>query len=225
MQIEIVCATRKSEKEFWQDAALGLSLKRLVQDESWAHRVAYNNERSLSLVYNDAIRESRNETVLVFMHDDVWIDDYFFSHRLAEGLKRFDVIGLAGNRRRISRQPAWAFVNREFKWDRKQFLAGCVAHGPQPFGTVEIWSQEPAACELLDGVLLAAKKSTLVKAGCQFDPQFKFHFYDMDFCRTARNAGLKLGTWPIAVTHQSRGAFGSPSWQESYQLYLDKWTE
>ncbi len=60
----------------------------------------------------------------------------------------------------------------------------------------------------MDGVFLAAKKSALTEYAVTFDPQFDFHFYDMDFCRTARKAGLTLGTWLVKLTHQSAGAFG-----------------
>jgi GT2 family glycosyltransferase len=56
-----------------------------------------------------------------------------------------------------------------------------------------------------------------------FDEQFDFHFYDMDFCRTARRAGLSLGTWPISVTHQSSGSFGNPSWSTAHSQYWKKW--
>jgi GT2 family glycosyltransferase len=58
-----------------------------------------------------------------------------------------------------------------------------------------------------------------------FDTRFGFHFYDLDFCRTARAQGLRLGTWPIAITHQSGGAFADPRWQSGLQIYLDKWQD
>jgi GT2 family glycosyltransferase len=81
----------------------------------------------------------------------------------------------------------------------------------------------PADCELLDGVFLAARKSALTAKGVLFDPRFDFHFYDMDFCRSARQRGLRLGTWPIGLTHQSGGAFGTEKWNDKYQAYLKKW--
>jgi len=58
-----------------------------------------------------------------------------------------------------------------------------------------------------------------------FDPRFDFHFYDMDFCRTARKAGLRLGTWPICLTHQSGGNFASDAWKEKCRLYREKWPD
>ena len=57
----------------------------------------------------------------------------------------------------------------------------------------------------------------------RFDERFDFHFYDLDFCRTARQAGLSIGTWPIAMTHQSKGAFGSDGWIDGLARYRAKW--
>ena len=60
--------------------------------------------------------------------------------------------------------------------------------------------------------------------GVRFDSNFGFHFYGLDFCRSAVAAGLRIGTWPIAITHASRGeSVQSPAWAESLQRYLHKW--
>ena len=159
----------------------------------------------------------------MFVHDDVWIDDYFIAQRVAEGLDAFDVIGVAGNRRRVDGQPAWLFVDERLNWDDRSNLSGSVAHGVNPFGPVSSFGPAPVECELLDGVFIAARRSTLRQKGVSFDPRFDFHFYDMDFCRRARACGLRLGTWPICLTHQSGGAFGTPAWREKYAAYVDKW--
>jgi GT2 family glycosyltransferase len=68
-------------------------------------------------------------------------------------------------------------------------------------------------------VRTAALKSKNVR----FDPRFKFHCYDIDLCRTALQQGLRIGTWPIAVTHDSGGNFGSESFRQAARAYLDKW--
>ena len=154
-----------------------------------------------------------------------WLDDFFLTTRVLEGLQHYDVIGVAGNRRRLPRQPSWAFTDTEFKWDEPENLSGAVAMGDYPFGQLSFFGQCPADCELLDGVLLAVKPAALIQTSVRFDPTFPFHFYDLDFCRQARQAGLRLGTWPIAITHQSGGSFGSPAWHASYHQYLSKWNE
>ena len=221
--IEIISATRLSESEFWNKAALGISLRRLAQDTRIVAHIAFENQRGLPDVFNARINSREGHEILVFIHDDVWIDDYFLADEVIDGLKTFDVIGVAGNRRRVQNQPAWAFIDNEHTWDSADNLSGSVAHDSHPFGTVSVYGAVSAECELLDGVFLAARKSRLKAAKVQFDPCFDFHFYDMDFCRSARQNGLRLGTWPICLTHQSGGPFGGPQWNEKYRLYQKKW--
>lgn len=221
--IEIISATRLSESDFWKKSALGNSLRRLAHDLRLVPRIAFANRRGLPEVYNARIAAPDSQGLLVFVHDDVWIDDYFLADRVIEGLREYDVIGIAGNRRRVDRQPGWAFLDGRFTWDDKANLSGCVAHGKHPFGQLSYFGPVPAECELLDGVFLAASKSSLTTNGVLFDPCFEFHFYDLDFCRSVRRNGLRLGTWPICLTHESGGAFGTPAWLEKYRLYLEKW--
>lgn len=222
--IEVISATRKTEAEFWQNTALGASIRRLSEDDRrLVARVAYQNRTGLPELFNACIQADDSEDILVFIHDDVWIDDYFFVDRVLLGLDAYDVIGVVGNKRRSINQPGWAFVDDKFTWDAKEFLSGRVAHGPYPFGPVSIFGDVPAECELLDGMFLAARKSILRKHGVTFDTRFDFHFYDLDFCRSARSKGLRLGTWPICVTHQSGGETNSPAWREKLRVYREKW--
>lgn len=174
-------------------------------------------------MFNPRITSDTKSDYLVFIHDDVWIDDYFLADRVIEACVVFDIVGVAGNRRRLPNQPSWAFIDATFKWDDPTNLSGRVAHGAQPFGAVGYYGTVPAQCELLDGVLLAARKATLAPHGVRFDPRFDFHFYDVDFCRVAREKGLTLGTWPICITHQSRGVADYERWAGKYRLYLEKW--
>jgi hypothetical protein len=220
--IDIVTATRLSSDAFWNQSALGASLKRLADGGRFAVQVATENRRALPDIYNSVIAGSQAEH-LVFVHDDVWIDDIYFADRIEQGLAEFDVLGIAGNRRRLPGQPSWAFATTQMKWDERSNLSGAVAHGSEAFGPVSRYGAAPAPCELLDGVLLAARRDTLLQHEVRFDPRFDFHFYDLDFCRSARQAGLRLGTWPISLTHQSGGAFGTANWQLKYRDYLAKW--
>ncbi|MFI4890574.1 MAG: glycosyltransferase [Steroidobacterales bacterium] len=222
MNIEIISATRYSAADFQKQSALALSLQRMSQPNIIL-RAQLSNTRGLPAIYNEGLQAASPDSIVVFMHDDVWIEDYFFARRLIEGLSVFDVVGLAGNRRRIPGQPGWGFVDRNFTHDTAENLSGWMAHGQQPGGPVVYYGHVPAACELLDGVLLAAKRSVLVANSVTFDTRFEFHCYDMDFCRAARQKGLKLGTWPIAITHQSDGVFGAGNWHQAYAAYIAKW--
>jgi GT2 family glycosyltransferase len=220
--IEVVTATRLTKSEFWSRSALGISLRRLGDDSRLVARPIFENRRSLPEIYNAGISAANGNAILIFVHDDVWIDDYFVADRIIEGLRAHDVIGVAGNRRRVPGQPAWAFIDTQFTWDMAH-LSGAIAHGTHPFGRISFFGPAPAQCELLDGVFLAASAAALKEKDVRFDPVFDFHLYDMDFCRTARQRGLRLGTWPICLTHQSAGKFGAPEWTAKYRAYLDKW--
>ena len=221
--IDIVSATRCSEAGFWADSALGQSLRRLNFDGRLRPRVSFENRRGLSEVYNSALMAPDANDMLVFVHDDVWLEDLFLADRVAQGLRAYDVIGLAGNRRQSDQHVSWSYIGTDLVWDDLAHLSGIIAHGPQPFGPVNCFGAVPADCELLGGVLLAVNRRTLLARAVAFDPQFDFHFYDVDFCRTARRQGLRLGTWPISVTHQSGGAFGSAEWTARHERYVRKW--
>ncbi|MCA3413619.1 MAG: hypothetical protein INF84_03380 [Roseomonas sp.] len=223
--INIISATRLSHDDFLAEAPLGASLKRLAFDKRIHARIAFENRTSLSEIYNLSIDAPQAAEILVFIHDDVWIDDYFFADRIIAGLHNLDVLGIAGNLRRLPRQPSWCFtgqMNDKFIWDLRENLSAAVAHGTAPFGRVTNYGSVPAQCELLDGVLLAARRDSLRSKGVRFDRRFDFHFYDLDFCRSARAAGLVLGTGPVALTHRSQDAFGSADWQRNYRIYLEK---
>jgi GT2 family glycosyltransferase len=223
--VEFVCATRRSEEEFWTQSALGLSLIRMSFDRRILPRVAVSNTYGLPDIYNHSLDDETGPDIQIFIHDDVWLMDHFLVDRVLEGLQHCDVLGVAGVRQRVPGQPAWCFSDTELTPIDQALKAGSVAHSEEPFGRITHFGDCPAECELMDGVFLATRKSVLKRAGVRFDPQFDFHFYDMDFCRAARQRGLKLMAWPIALTHQSKGSYISSHWREKYEAYLRKWGE
>lgn len=222
--IRIVCGTRVSEQEFSTKTALGRSLLIHQAANPVEIRLFAENKQGLSTIYNRAIDEARdNPAILVFVHDDVHLCDFLWSERLREGVVAFDVVGLAGNTRRVEGQPAWAFVDDRFTWDQACHLSGLVGHGNSFPCSVSNFGPVPQPCKLLDGLLLAVDSERLEQAHVRFDEQFEFHFYDMDFCRSAELNGLSMGTWPLSVVHESGGAFGTPAWRESFGRYQDKY--
>ena len=219
--VEIISATRLSKAAF-RDSPLGVSLARMERDTRLVPKISYENSLGLSEIYNARIASAETADILVFIHDDVWIEDFFFTDRLLEGFKVFGVIGLAGDSRRMPGQYSWALSPQTNQPDFPH-LRGTLAYGTVSQGPINFYGPNPADCELLDGVFLAARKATLVDRKVAFDPQFDFHFYDLDFCRSARRAGVRLGVWPIAMTHQSNGAYGSPSHIANGKRYFAKW--
>lgn len=218
-------ATRLKQEEFLTRSAIGRSLVRYP-----VHNVNlvlnFENSKGLHSTYNQAIELSRNSpAVLVFVHDDVHLCDVFWQDRMLEALKSFDLVGLAGNRRRLPNQPSWAFINHQFQWDSAPNLSGTVAHGEGwPPNNVSVYGPPRQEVKLLDGLMLVAHSQTLIDHDIRFDERLDFHFYDLDICRQAEAKGLKIGTWDLSVVHESKGgAFGSPAWNDSMQKYFQKW--
>jgi GT2 family glycosyltransferase len=223
--LRIVAATRHDPVGFYSQTLLGRALLKFSSGRGTAPVIAHSNARGLPEVFNAALREADEDDAIAFTHDDVWIDDWFVPERLDEALGRFDVVGVAGSRRRLPRQPSWMFVDADLNREDFQHLSGAVAHVDEAKTWISHYGPTPAEVKLLDGVFLAARVRTLRSAGVAFDPAFSFHFYDLDFCRSCERAGLTLGTWPIAITHRSVGGFGSPDWLAAYARYLEKWAE
>jgi GT2 family glycosyltransferase len=225
-RIRVICATREDREGFFSATALGRSLN-LHRPSEVEVRLFPRNEQGLPAVYNAAIAESaRNDVILLFVHDDIHLCDFHWAERLREALSAFDIVGLAGNRRRVPRQPGWRFIDERLTSDSRDNLSGKVGHGSgYPATSISAWSPSGQHVKLLDGLFLAARSSTLESKGLRFDERFEFHFYDLDFCRQAEQAGLRMGTWPISVIHESAGRFAGDGWQRGYERYLDKWRE
>jgi hypothetical protein len=220
----IVGATRVAPGPFMESMPLGQSMRRMSFDRRLEARPVFDNRVGLPAVYNRQISEENRHKILLFVHDDIWLDDCFVYDRLQEALEVFDIVGVAGNSRRLPRQPAWAFSTEDpFTREDRRFLSGLIADGDHPFGKPLRYGPTPLACLLLDGVFLAARCATLLDSGVRFDERFTFDFYDIDFCRSAESAGLRMGTWPIAITHASIGKFGSPAWHAGLKAYREKW--
>lgn len=224
MKIRLVVATRVSEEDFFNKTALGKSLSFKIP-EPFEIRLFANNKVGLPKIYNQIILESISDpAILVFLHDDVYILDYYWSYRIKDALLNFKIVGLAGNKRRVSFQPSWAFINDSFKWDNSENLSGSVGHGKDfPVYNLSIYGPPRKQVKLLDGLLIAAESSTFINNNLYFDQIFDFHFYDIDICRQAELKNISCGTWDLSVIHLSGGNFGSNDWHFAYQKYLNKW--
>lgn len=222
-QIRFVSATRLTTAEFRRSSLLASSLHRLSQRCHFEADISYENKAGLPEVYNRTLRTCAGDEILVFVHDDCRLEDWFLPERLAEALQQFDIIGLAGNRRRVKRQTAWHWDG--IKWDWQHF-SGAVGYMNGTRHEVTHFGDCPAEVKLLDGLFLGAQADVLRGAGVEFDQRFQFHLYDIDFSRTCENAGLRLGTWPIAITHGSPSeGYETPEWLAESRKYLAKWPD
>jgi hypothetical protein len=224
--VRVVCGTRASEQDFFLESALGRSLRLHQVANPFELRLFSENSQGLSTIYNLVIEEARERpAILVFAHDDIHLCDVHWSERIAEGLRTFDIVGVAGNTRRVPRQPSWVFIDDDFTGEEARFMSGIVGHGRGVPHEMSNFGPSKRACKLLDGVLLAADSERLIQSGVRFDEQFDFHFYDMDFCRQAELAHLTMGTWPLSIVHESKGDFGSPRWRQMLERYRAKYAD
>jgi len=223
-KVRVVVASQTNQADFFERTATGRSLN-LYRFPFIDVRLFLENRAGLPKLYTSVIEESVDDPcMLIFMHDDVHIIDYYWVDQLLAGLNRFEVVGIAGNKRRIPRQPSWLFLDTYRTQDRSENLSGVIGHGPGfPPRVLNVFGPPSQQVKLLDGLLLCADSQTLAKHGLRFDERFDFHFYDMDFCRQAESKGVTCGTWPLSLIHESTGDFVSESWQKSYAKYLEKW--
>jgi hypothetical protein len=112
--IRLVCGTRRSRQQFSDETALGRSLKLYPHLTQPQLHLFDNNTLGLSTIYNHAIDYAQHHpAILVFIHDDVWLGDFFWTERVMEAVAKFDVMvwpathdASRGNRRGRSSPPS-----------------------------------------------------------------------------------------------------------------------
>ena len=231
MALFVVTATRLRQVDFLDQSLLGRSLSGVSQLTPLGLRGFFENARPLGDCYNEVIDQAGGDDVLLFVHDDVYLNDWMLGWRVQEALLHFDVVGVVGNRRRQPGQETWymqpsQMVNgvRTMTTFDSAYLSGAIAHGSPESWQLSNYGPVPQPVQLIDGVFMAAKAGRLKETGVRFDPALGFHLYDLDFCRSALKAGLSIGTWPMAITHASiGGSVQSNAWAESAAKYLAKW--
>ncbi|MEB3333088.1 MAG: hypothetical protein VKI83_11425 [Synechococcaceae cyanobacterium] len=165
--------------------------------------------------------EAQDDAIVVFIHDDVYLHDWNLGIHLNRALSVFDVVGVVGSANVPFGQPGWWHgLDGEGMPRRNDAVirSGSINHFDPVLVRPDLYGPSPLACDLLDGVFLAARLACLRARGVRFDPQFTFHCYDTDFCYTARASGLRLGTWPIPLTHGSGGGFDQAWVRAAQQL-------
>lgn len=226
--IRIVVASREDQQGFFEKTATGRSLK-LYNPDTYQLMLAPKNSVGLPFFYNKVIDYCKtNPGILVFMHDDLHLCDFDWAQKIREALTQFEIVGLAGSTRREPKQSAWAFGGDDVKalTQPNEHLSGTVGHGTGfPPECINVFGPSKQEVKLLDGLMIFAHSDTLHRHGVRFDERFSFHFYDMDFCREAEAKGVRMGTWPISVVHESHGGYESATWEAAYAKYLEKWVE
>lgn len=210
----LACATQVPARLFQRATLLGRSLQAFPEALRPKLMLLADNvgpeAMGLAGYYNRVIDQVDAGVVIVFIHDDVYLHDWTLAFQLQQALGVFDVIGVVGSAQVPHGQPGWWHDVDERgrpKRNDEVMRSGSINHFDPFLVRPDLYGPAPMGCDLLDGVFLAARAGILQQKGIAFDPQFHFHCYDSDFCYSARAKGLRLGTWPIPLTHGSAGRF------------------
>lgn len=165
-----------------------------------------NNTEGLSFRYNSILTEySKDYKFIVFIHDDVYVDDLAVCEKLEKAHNDFDIVGLAGGvNPRIQELALWHLMCGGFNGNN---LRGAVAHPCNDHGQIFMTSfgPTPARVTVLDGLFLSINTEKARKVGWKFNENYTFHHYDIASCLDANSKKLKLGVAPIWVVHKSPG--------------------
>lgn len=188
-----------------------------------------NNDLPISVRYNqfvDRYKDDSDDTIYVFLHDDVKINCQDWASRVVSALRNYDVIGLAGIKHCQIKEPAlWHLMGE------RQDYRGAVAH---PITNKEEESQYmitsfgpmPDRVTLVDGVFLATTKRILNTVRFSEDNPARFHYYDLDFCLECNKNKFTVGVWDIPIIHLSHGLTNANNeFERGQEWFINKWTK
>jgi hypothetical protein len=217
-KILVVSCTQRSQDEK-KDLKIFDSL-RLLKNEVKV-KVHFNNKEPLPVIYNQYLTKNtlKNHDIVVFAHDDLYVDDLKIKGKLDLASNGLDIIGLAGCLNPKIKKPAlWHLMSDQKDW------RGYVAHTTIKEGVINMTSfgPTPSRVAVIDGLFIGVNLKTVLDSKWKFNENFSFHHYDIASCIDANKLKLKVGVIPINVVHDSAGLkdYNDESYQESEKKFL-----
>lgn len=186
----------------------------------------YNNTTPICKAYNkiinDVVKTGEYENV-IFLHDDVYIEDRHLTEKVDKYLQKYDIVGLAGGTdMKIAKPCLWHIMCKQ--------LFGTVGHYiPDKNSNIHWYGTSFGISDVrvivIDGLFIGVKASVFKDSNLMFDNDLPgFHHYDIKFCIDANTLKFKIGVVPILVTHMSPGlkSFSDPKFIESERAFLQK---
>lgn len=188
-----------------------------------------NNNKSICEVYNEFITNNceyyQDDTAIIFIHDDVYINCQDLHYRLEEGFKTYDVIGVAGTLSAEIKEPClWHLMGE------KQYHRGAAAHPLNREGSLEPYyitsfGPMPSRALIIDGVFIAVKPKVLKKVRFDETNPARFHYYDLDFSLECNKNQFKTGVCDIPIIHKSPGLTNpDEEWRKGQDWFIKKWS-
>jgi hypothetical protein len=210
-----VVATKEDKQTFLKTKPLGLFIEKtsLLNQTN----IIENNSEGLPKLYNRFLTEEYKNDYIIFIHDDVLIEDLFSLEKIQMAFEKYDIIGLAGTKTcdLNSQHCAWHLMSKQ------DYYVGEVAHYSKD---KKIWTTvfgpTDSRALLLDGLFIGVNVEKALEKQLQWDENFKFHHYDISFCLRANNLKIKAGVFPLRVVHYGLGdSMLTEEWKESNQLF------
>lgn len=211
-------------KDDGKSSGLVQSLTELKEDCTLV--INANNRCGLSKAYNRQLTASNLEKhdIVLFVHDDVYIDDLKLKGKLYTAIKhlKYDIVGLAGAKQIKIKEPyLWHLMSQPSDW------SGAVTHPVEDNKKLAVtcFGSWPERCLVLDGLFLAVNLKRALEVGWKFNENYNYHHYDISSCLDANKKSLKMGTYPIHVTHASPGLrdINDKTFQQSCKIFKDEY--
>jgi hypothetical protein len=208
-----VIATQYSQIDFWNKSQIAIFLEKEGLTNNCS--IVYENKEGLPKVYNKFINQSYLDKHIIFVHDDVLIEDLFWKEKLDISFQKYDIVGLAGSKKcDLSKPPAWHLMS-----DREDYC-GEVAHCHEKRVWTTCFGPTESRVLVMDGLFIAVNVHNLMKTVTRFDENFDFHHYDISFCLRANRNKLKMAVAPIRVVHFGLGdSMNTPEWHKSAEIF------
>jgi len=202
----IVSCTQQSD---YKQTLLYKSLKQLEKscNISLIDKVHFITENKLGLseAYNTFMHANDTYEHILFVHDDMWIDDAGFITKLHEGHKMYDIIGLAGGISPTLKAPAlWHLMCGGFQGGNLRGFAGHY-HSDNKITSITNFGFSPARVAIIDGAFMSVNVKQTKKVNWKFNENYTYHHYDISSCLDANKLKLKIGVVPILTYHGSPG--------------------
>jgi hypothetical protein len=213
--IKFVVATKENKQNLLKTKPFGLFLEKT----SLSHQaiIIENNKEGLPKLYNNFLTEEYKNDYIIFIHDDVLIDDLFSLEKIQMAFEKYDIIGLAGAKTCDlgSDVCAWHLMSKPNSY------VGEVSHYSKD---KKVWTTVFGPTDdrslLLDGLFIGVNVEKAIEKQLKWDENFKFHHYDISFCLRANNLKIKAGVFPLRVVHYGLGdSMLTNDWKESNQVF------
>jgi hypothetical protein len=216
----VVVATEAKTLEEFSSKPIWRSLEahsKFNSEQYFDFFIKKNNKEGLSKVYNEFLKNEKcKNSILLFVHDDVELDDMFLVEKLNNS--PYIVTGLAGCKQiDLSKPSAWHLMS-----DRKTHV-GEVAHSSNGQVWTSVFGPTNSRALLIDGLFIAVDVEKALEKQIEFDETFEFHHYDLAFCLDCNKKKASVGVLPIRVIHHGLGdSMNTKEWHDSSKLFRDK---